>query len=95
MSADEHAVHVEIRHRGRRYGAAALPNGRTEITRDGVWLANADWNGRVLFTGDHELHPDLDASNEILDALADALRAARADVHTRPGRDAYPRGRTD
>ncbi len=85
---DEHEIRVEIRHLGRRYGAAALPTGSTNIELDGVWYCNADWNGRTLYTGTHELHPDLDQSNAIVLALANALRDAGAAVVTRKGQSA-------
>ena len=92
MSHPPSAADVTFRHRGRLYAAQVLPNGSTTITRDGLFLCRADWNGRALYTGDHELHPDLDASNEIQEALAAAIRAATADTPpaTRPGKDAYP-----
>ena len=71
---DPHAVTVSLRRHGRLYEATAYPNGSASLARDGVWLCNADWNGRALYTGDHELHPDLAESNTILESLATALR---------------------
>ncbi len=90
--ADEHATLATLRHAGRLYAAHVLPSGSTTITRDGLFLCKADWNGRALDPGDHELHADLDTSIAIQNALGAAIIAAtggRAPA-TRPGKDAYP-----
>ena len=85
---NEHVTRVSLRHWGRLYEAAVVPNGSTSITRDGIWICNADWNGRALDSGSHELHADLDASNAILDGLADAILAtAHRRRSRRGGRD--------
>jgi len=76
---------VSHRHHGRLYEAEVLRNGSTTITRDGIWLANADWNGRALDTGLHELHPDTDVSIEILNALAAAIEESDHERRSRRG----------
>ncbi len=79
MPADEeHAIHAEVRHQGRRYGAETYPSGLTYVTRNGAWVCNANWNGRFIDCGDNEIHHDLYVSSEILEALATALVAAGA-----------------
>ena len=78
MSDDEHAVRVTIRHAGRTYGVITYPSGTSSLDVDGRWICNADWNGRALDTGIHEVHRDRDVSDDILNRLADALRAAQS-----------------
>jgi hypothetical protein len=79
------STRVSFRYRGRLYEAEAFRNGSTTISRDGVWLCNGDWNGRALDTGTNELHADLDASTEILEALEEALAREGVERRSRRG----------
>jgi len=76
---------VAYRHHGRLFEADVLRSGSTTITRDGIWLCNADWNGRALDTGLQELHSDLDTSIEIQNALSAAIAASEYEKRSRRG----------
>ncbi len=84
---DDHDLGTRIgyRHRGRLFEADVLRSGSTTITRDGIWLCNADWNGRALDTGLQELHADLDTSIEIQNALSAAIAASEYEKRSRRG----------
>ncbi len=76
MSADEPLVRVEVHYSGRVFVAEVAPSGGTTVLRDGAWLCNGDWNGRVLDCGLGELSPDVDQANEISEALTAAIEEA-------------------
>ena len=89
---EDDTVTVEIRHHGRAYAAEVGLSGRTTLSREGLWLCNADWNGRMLDTGGANIHADAATSDEILAKLASAVLASpAARPRTRPSKDAYPK----
>ena len=88
---EDASVTVEIRHHGRVYAAEIGLSGRTTLSREGLWLCNADWNGRTLDTGANAVHADPDTSTAILQSLGAAILASpAARPHTRAHPDAYP-----
>ena len=90
MPDDDASLTIEIRYRGRRYGADMLPSGSTSITLDGMWLCNGNWNTRNLDIGLQVLGGDLYESEAIRDALSQALGAA---LDANPGALLDPRKR--
>ncbi len=88
MSDDDVSLTVEMRLSGRMHRVEVFPSGSASVSRDGMWLFNANWSGRTLDCGTNTFADDPDRDAEM---LATIVAAIEGELAKRPGFTLDPR----